>query len=93
MDELRERLETQMLDYARRLRKETKRQLWMAELRPTDYEKSREYGASVARTKTLYEGLYATARALHYATGAGTYALIDAAQLLARKLDREEVAA
>lgn len=93
MDELRERLEAQLLEYAQRIRRETKRQCEIAELRPTDYERSRKYRASVQRACTLYEGLYASARALHYVTGAGTYALMDAAKRLARALDEKEAAA
>ena len=92
MDELRERLERQLLEYTQRIRRETKRQCEIAELRPADYERSRKYRASVQGARTLYEGLYATARALHYVTGAGTYALMDAAQRLARALDVEEAA-
>lgn len=93
MDELRERLEVQLLEYAQRIRREVKRQCEIAEARPTDYERTRKYRASVAGARTLYEGMYATARALHYATGVGTYALMDAAQRLARELDQDEAIA
>lgn len=93
MDELRERLEMQLLEYAQRIRWEVKRQCEIAEMRPTDYERTRKYRASVQGCRTMHEGLYASARALHYVTGAGTYALMDAAQRLARALDQEEAAA
>lgn len=93
MDDLRVRLEAQLLEYAQRIRRETKRQCEIAELRPTDYERTRKYRASVQGARKLYEGLYASARALHYATGVGTCALMDAAQRLARALDEKEAAA
>ena len=90
MDELREKLEMQLLEYAQRIRKEVKRQCEIAEMRPTDYERTHKYRASVQSARNLYEGLHATARALHYVTGASTYALQLAAQRLARALDQEE---
>lgn len=89
MIDLIERAESQLLDYARRIHIETKRQIEVAEMHPADYERRRKYRASVAGARKLYEGMYATARILHYATGLSTYKIIDAAQLMAIRADQE----
>ena len=85
MDELIEKMDAQLLDYARRIDSEERRQRRLEEEHPTDYTRRRAWRASKLGTHKLYGCMHATAAIMHHATGARSCDLIESALRRARK--------